>query len=353
MRDGAGVDDPAGDRRAPDARGRRSCRTGRAPRSDQVAAGQRRDALQRAPTDRGSRRRGSCAQPLAGRVVERLGPHPADHRTPVAADAQADGDRRAVPGVRRGQPAQPDRPIERRDSISSWSRGRWRRRRARSAAPSAGTSWPRISNPVEHLAAAGDRRGRASRPMKSALSALMSQPMPASDRASTARPCPGRRSRDPSPGAARAAPRRRTAAGRGSRPASSSASQRWRAVVGRDVDLVTRARPRTRSAGCIAGTPATAPSAAARYGIASRETSRSVTRARISRARGPARLTAASCDVTFVTSTSRGPPASHQPNHCSTASRLPVVVETKKRSSPSRATVPSSRMIPASSSIAR
>ena len=62
------------------------------------------------------------------------------------------------------------------------------------------------------------------------------------------------------------------------------------------------------------------------------ETSSSVTFCMISRARGPARFTAAYWPVTSVTATRRGVPASHQRSHCSTASRLPVVVETKNRS---------------------
>ena len=100
-----------------------------------------------------------------------------------------------------------------------------------------------------------------------------------------------------------------------------------------------------------ASTPATTAWRQAMYGNASRDKSQSVRVVSTRRACGPARLSAASPPVTFVTCTSRPVPAVHHASHCSTASTLPEVVVRKKRSSASRETVPSSMMIPASSHI--
>ena len=89
----------------------------------------------------------------------------------------------------------------------------------------------------------------------------------------------------------------------------------------------------------------------AMYGNASRDRSQSVSAPSTRRACGPARLSAASPPVTFVTCTSQPVPTVHQASHCSTASTLPEVVVRKKRSSAKRETVPSLMMIPASSHI--
>ena len=88
------------------------------------------------------------------------------------------------------------------------------------------------------------------------------------------------------------------------------------------------------------------------YGIASLETSSSVSEAITLRARGPARFTAAYAPVTFRMRASRPQSAFHHVIHRSRAAVLPVVTVTKNSSSARRTTAPSSRITPSSLSIA-
>ena len=88
------------------------------------------------------------------------------------------------------------------------------------------------------------------------------------------------------------------------------------------------------------------------YGIASPDTSASVSAAMTLRARGPARFTAPKAPVTFSTRASSCQSAFHQVIHRSSAAVLPVVTVTKNSSSSSRTTAPSSRITPSSLSIA-
>ena len=86
--------------------------------------------------------------------------------------------------------------------------------------------------------------------------------------------------------------------------------------------------------------------------MASADTSRSVSLSMTARERGPATLTAAYAPDTFMTRTSRRQSASHHSIHWSIAVVPPVVVVTKNSSSPRRAMVPSSRIVPWSFSMA-